>query len=182
MVIDELPALPKPAANLSAARIGSTVYVVAAGRSAGSDRLNEKYFWSLDLALLTNGRTATWNPLPTWPGPPRHQAIVAVQAFGNGQENLFLFSGSNPHFFSDGSPDLENFEYYSDAYRYDPTREVWTSVADLPVVEDDRDLPNRQQFAGQRRPVAAGAGIGLSSIFPTQSTGSGSAISIEMEG
>ena len=160
--VEPLPPLPAPVSYLSGGLIGSTVYVVGAIRSEGSDRLDEKVFWSLDLEQLKDSSDATWNTsLPAYPGAPRHKCVVAVQQLGSGQDNLFAISGSNPRYNSDGSPDLAHFDHFTDAYRFDPQTEKWFAIADLPVIEDPRELDDTTDYAKTKWPVAAGLGIGV---------------------
>lgn len=159
--IESLPPLPQAASYICGGRIGQVVYVIAAARSEGADRLDQKFFWALDLEKLRADSATQWTELPACPGEPRHKAIAAVQALGSNQQNLFVIGGSNPRYLPDGSPDLANFENYSDAYRFDPKENSWTRVADLPVIEDPRDLPNEQKFAGEKWTVTAGTGIGV---------------------
>lgn len=159
--IETLPPLPQPASYLSAGLIDSVVYVVAASRSEGAERLDMKYFWSLDLERLGSDPTTAWQTLQPYPCPARQKAVVATQAVGEDQEYLFLVSGESPRFGTDGAPDLAGFEYLTDAYRYSPIESSWTQLADLPVLPDDRDVPDKQRYSDQRWPVAAGTGIGV---------------------
>jgi len=158
--VERLQPLPRPAAFLGAARIGSKVFAVAAERSEVSDRLDRKYVWSLDLAMPEPDSKIAWQVLTPHPGSPRHKAIVVEQALGTAEHQLFLISGENPRFARDGTLDLGNFDYLTDAYRFDPQNNTWSSIADLPVVIDNRDIPNKLQFAHERWPVAAGTGVG----------------------
>ncbi|WP_197528392.1 sodium:solute symporter family transporter [Aeoliella mucimassa] len=160
--VESLPPLPEPVSYLSGGLIGSTVFVAGAVRSDGSDRLDKKVFWSLNLDHADDSPAPTWNKdLPAYPGSARHKCVVAVQQLGSGQENLFVISGSNPRFQPDGSPDLEHFEHFTDAYRYDPLANQWFRIADLPVVPDPRKTVDASPFAQSRWPVAAGVGVGI---------------------
>lgn len=159
---ESLPPLPKPASYLGAGMVGSTVFVVGAGRSESADRLDERFFWSLNLGQLEENGNATWRQdLPPYPGTPRHQCVVAVQANGAGRESLYAISGVNPRNKPDGSPDLASFEYLTDAYRYDPGPNRWERIADLPVVEDPRTDLRSGEFSASPWPVAAGVGVGI---------------------
>jgi SSS family transporter len=158
MEISALPSLPAPASYLSGGMIDNVVYVVASTRSAGADRLDEKHFWALDLAKLPAGDAASgsaWRALETWPGPPRHKAVVAVQGTGNQAAELFLVSGESPRWNDDGSPRLEDFQYLTDGYRFTPQSSTWTRIADLPVLQDAREIDGKEQFVDDRWPVAA---------------------------
>ncbi|MCA9241431.1 MAG: sodium/solute symporter, partial [Planctomycetales bacterium] len=99
--------------------------------------------------------------LPPYPGPPRHQCVVAVQANGEGSKSLYAISGVNPQSNPDGSPDLAHFEYLTDAYRYDPATNRWERIADLPIVDDPRLELRSAAFSRSRWPVAAGVGVGV---------------------
>ncbi len=160
--VSKLPPLPKPASYIAGGMIDSVVYIVASTRSEGADRLDQKHFWSLDIAQLPGAGTeqdARWRPLEPWPGAPRHKAVVAVQSIGSQAKELFLFSGSNPRWQGDGSPDLASFEQFTDAYRFTPKKNAWTRLADLPVLEDGREIEGQERFAGNRRPVVAATAI-----------------------
>lgn len=162
---DQLPPLPKPASNIAGGSIGSIVYVAAGVRSQGADHLDEKYFWSLDLDRLTSG--ATWQQLPPWSGEPRHQAVAAIQNIGSGQACFFLFSGANPRWLEDGSPDLNRFQHYTDAHRFDPATRTWSRLANLPALVDSREISGNEAFDSDARPIVAATAIdvGQSHIF-----------------
>ena len=157
-----LPPLPKPSTYISGGMIGSEVYIAASTRSEGADRLDQKFFWSLDLNRLEAAgadQSSLWRELEAWPGEPRHKAVVAVQSTGGQAKELFLFSGSNPRWNADGSPDLAKFESYTDAYRYSPTKKSWKRLADLPVLADDREIDGKELFVDDRWPVVAATAI-----------------------
>ncbi|QDU90481.1 Sodium/glucose cotransporter [Pirellulimonas nuda] len=157
---EPLPPLPMPASYLAGGMIGRVVYIVADARSEGADRFDEKHFWSLDLAALAKDPQTPWRELPPHPGLARRKAVAAVQALGSGRENLYLISGEHPRYLPDGAEDAANTRCLTDAYRYDPVDNAWVEIAELPALEDDRDLPGKEAFAGERRPVAAATGIG----------------------
>jgi len=160
--IKSLPSLPQPASYIAGGKIGSKIFILGARRSADANRLDEKLFWSFDLNKFAQDATTTWELVdPSYPGSPRHKAVVAVQSMGSGAENLFLISGSNPRFAPDGTPDLAKFENFTDAYRYDPQENRWSPIADLPALPDSRDLPGQEPFSKDRWPVAAGVGVGV---------------------
>jgi len=159
--VESLPSLPRPASYIAGGKIGSVIYIAAAGRSEGADRLDQKFFWSLDLSSLDQSSNPAWKALEPYPGSPRHKAVAAVQGKGDSGEKLFLISGSNPRFLADGTADLANFEHFTDSYYYDPATAAWTQIADLPVVDDPRDLPNEAKFAEEKWPVAAATGVGV---------------------
>lgn len=155
--IDSVPSLPQPAANLAAGRIGTKLYVVAAGRSDGSNSLDQKYFWSLN--LTAENAQAEWEQLPPCPGPARHQPVAAVQALGSGEEQFFLFSGIHLRWLDDGSVDNATSEYLADGFRFDPAENRWTRIHDLPPPADvaSENLPDAILKTGQ--PVAAATAV-----------------------
>lgn len=126
MSFESLPSLPKPSSYLAGGMIGSTVYIAASHRSETADRLDTKSFWALDLS--GKGEQFQWKSLPTWPGEPRHKAIAAVQAAGGDQRFFYLFGGENPAFDAGGEPALDRFEYFSDAYQFDPQHDTWKAI------------------------------------------------------
>lgn len=158
----ELPSLPVPASYIAGGMIDSVVYVVASTRSEGAGRLDQKFFWALDLSQLDAkdaSDSAQWQQLEPWPGAPRHKAVAAVQSIGGQAKELFVFSGSNPRWKADGSIDLANFERFTDCYRYAPKEKTWKQLADLPVLQDPRSIEGKEQFADERWPVIAGTAM-----------------------
>lgn len=127
MAIDSLPPLPRPSSYLAGGRIGSTIYIAASHRSEGARQLDTKSFWALDLA--PGEKKLQWKELPAWPGPPRHKAIAAVQAAGEDQQFFYLFGGENPAFNAEGEADTAAFEYFQDAYRFDPKEQTWREIS-----------------------------------------------------
>ena len=112
-----LPPLPEPASMVSAARVGSTVYV-AGGLGLGIDSTGMHNFWSLDLV----DSEARWETLHPWPGPPRYAAALS------GVDGvLYLFGGMR----ADTTNHPTAVQYLNDAYRYSPDN-GWSRLADLP--------------------------------------------------
>ncbi|MGV3485789.1 MAG: hypothetical protein ACO1RT_15335 [Planctomycetaceae bacterium] len=153
---DALPPLPRPSQYHQAALIDRVIYVVASHATLStSRRLDAKALWSLDLNQPPESRR--WNELEPWPGRPREKMAIAVQYLPtNGPELpvpcLFLFSGENWYKDAAGQPDLEKYETFTDAYRYQPRINQWTRIADLPVVPEVSRLP---------RPAVAAAAIAV---------------------
>jgi SSS family transporter len=116
---EALPALPRPAAFLSAAKVGETIYV-AGGQSSPEATSAMENFWALDLSA----DTLRWKEREPWPGPGR---ILPVAASQNG--DFYLFSGASLVRGEDGAPTRR---YLSDAYRFDPDEGRWHRLADLP--------------------------------------------------
>ena len=87
VIIEKLPELPIPLANLSASIISEKVYV------AGGEYMGEttNHFFSLDVSS-NNTSDYKWTKLPSFPGLSR--AFSVLQSQSNGKEHgLFLFSG-----------------------------------------------------------------------------------------
>ncbi|MEA1950953.1 MAG: hypothetical protein U9N87_06180, partial [Planctomycetota bacterium] len=101
--------LPRPAAMISAAKLGNTVYV--AGAKAGdADFLKaEKVFLSLDVSRLDGQKQPQWQTLPPYPCTARFTPIVVVQSGG-----LYLIGGSRFPLIEKTSHPLK---LHSDAYR-----------------------------------------------------------------
>jgi SSS family solute:Na+ symporter len=116
---EALPPLPRAAANLSGALLGTTLYV-AGGTEAPDSSSALRAFWALDLSAAE----PVWRELEPWPGPGRMLAVAAVQ-----DRSFFLFSGTSLRPGPDGKPLRE---YLKDAYRFRPAR-GWERLADLPA-------------------------------------------------
>jgi SSS family transporter len=114
-----LPDLPRPAAFLSAAHVGETIYV-AGGQSSPEAPSAMKNFWTLDLS----SDDPQWEKLKPWPGPAR---ILPVAASKNG--DVYLFSGAQ---LVTGDDSTTIRRYLSDAYRFDPEQGTWRRLADMP--------------------------------------------------
>lgn len=134
-----LPPLPKPCSYHAAARIGSTIFVAASHpRDERSATLDKASFWSLDLSA----EKPKWSTLPPWPGPPRHKMSLAVARGprGTATERVYLMSGSTWFRNADGEDDLAQYRYFDDAFAFDPTRNEWTKLANLPSVPETRSI------------------------------------------
>jgi cyclically-permuted mutarotase family protein len=111
IVVEDLPNLPMPLANMSGGKIGSKILVAASKEETGS-----KYFGSLDLSNLDAG----WQELPVWSGAPRTHAVGVVQ--NNGEVDCFyLFKGR----FKDKAP---TSEMLADSYVYNPVLNEWKAL------------------------------------------------------
>lgn len=111
IAIEDLPALPKPFANMSGGKIGSKIYVAASDNSSES-----KYFISLDLAKLEEG----WQELPVWGGSPRTHAVGVVQNDGE-VDCFYLFRG---RFKGENSTSA----MLTDSYVYNPVTNQWKEI------------------------------------------------------
>jgi SSS family transporter len=121
----DLPALPKPCANTTAAPLGTSIYV-AGGQQSPDTGAAMHNFWALDLSQ--DG--SQWVELSPWPGPERILPVVAVQ-----DGSFFLFSGCRLLTDEDGNIQRE---YLTDAYRFTPNSGgdvagQWKRIADVPA-------------------------------------------------
>lgn len=125
----KLPPLPRPTALAAAEFIGDQLFVLA-GKADKAGAILSGDFWSLDLAAAQ----PSWQSLPTYPGPPRFKMATAVypssndanvggggSQIANPEPELYLFSGSTA-----------DHRALTDAYRYQPSTQTWTRLADLP--------------------------------------------------
>lgn len=113
------PALPRPCAFASGARVGNIVYL-AGGIETPSATRAMNTFWALNLKKLKDG----WEELTAWPGPERMLAVA-----GSANQTFFLISGTSLH------PDAENKPertYLRDGFRYSP-KSGWKKTADIPA-------------------------------------------------
>ena len=115
----EYPALPRPCAFASGARVGNRVYL-AGGIETPTATQAMNTFWALNLGKIQDG----WKELPTWPGPERMLAVA-----GSAKRSFFLISGTNLHPDADGKPERT---YLRDGYRYSP-KSGWEKISDIPA-------------------------------------------------
>ena len=112
VIIEKLPELPIPLANLSASIISEKIYV------AGGEYMGEttNYFFSLDISS-NNSSDYKWTKLPSVPGLSRAYSVLQSQS--NGKEHgLYLFSGR--------SYNKNSFiEILSDSYFFSPINNNW---------------------------------------------------------
>lgn len=153
--VDALPPLPQPCRYHNAVQIGSVIYVTASWpRDASSGRLDEKGFWSLDLAVPPQERQ--WTSLSPWPGAPREKMMLAVQRGGADPRyaspvGIYLFGGANWFRNPEGIFELNRYQYFSDGWRYLPQTGEWTRVADLPPVSESGEIwPAGKVFDSQQ--------------------------------
>ncbi len=118
---ESLPPLPQPLANACGALIGTTVYI-AGGETAPGAVAASDGFWSLNLGAAK----PEWTRLPTWPGPARTLAVAGAQA-----GKFFLAGGVALKADENGKP-ARILPYLKDGYAFDPKRNQWARIADLP--------------------------------------------------
>lgn len=122
-----LPSLPVPLAHHTGAIVDGILYI-AGGQEDPSSTEASSRFLALDLGALPG---SDWVELPTWPGPPRHEAVAGAM---NG--TFYLFGGSALTAGEGGAPERVE-PYLRDAYRYTPGPEgllpgSWERLADPP--------------------------------------------------
>lgn len=113
-----LPDLPGPAANMSAALLGTTIYV-AGGQDSTTATSALRNFWALDLERPG----AQWQSLDPWPGAARIFPVLAAQ-----DGAVYLFSGAELY---PGSGGKAARRYLTDGYRFQPGK-GWSKLADVP--------------------------------------------------
>ena len=121
VTISELPDMPRANAFGCGAVLGDTIYV-AGGREQPDSPAALAAFWALDLSV--DGAERRWKELPPWPGAARMSAVAAVQ-----DEAFFVVGGATLDPSREGG---RKQEFLADGYRYDPAKERWTQIADLP--------------------------------------------------
>lgn len=118
LVRTDLPALPKPLANICGALVGNTLYI-AGGQERPDSSSTSKAVYRMDL-------TATkpkWVEVEPCPGGGRMLAVAA------GFDGAFwLVGGVTLVAGKGGTPERK---YLKDAYRYEPGK-GWKRIADLP--------------------------------------------------
>ncbi|MCP4092708.1 MAG: sodium/solute symporter [Planctomycetes bacterium] len=145
----DLPPLPAASAFGAVEFIGSTLYAFGGKQSKNEADLSAT-FWKLDLEDCEAG----WEILPNFPGPIRTKMVTAVQTGPDGEPCLFLFSGSHTTTNAQGKL---SFQLYTDAFRFSPHSKKWTPLADLPALDDPRDIVGKEKFAEQAWPINAGS-------------------------
>jgi arylsulfatase A-like enzyme/N-acetylneuraminic acid mutarotase len=120
--VADLPALPRPLANIGAAAIGRTIYV-AGGQAAPDSTEASKALFALDLGA----RSPEWKALDPIPGAGRILPVVAAQGGA-----LFVISGAE--LLSDAGGKAAR-RYLKDGWRYAPgpaAGKNWSRIADAP--------------------------------------------------
>ena len=125
-LLTALPPLPVPTAFPAAAALDGVIYLAAGSDGTAPTALTHA-FWALGLSRPQSEHR--WELLPPWPGPARHKAVAAVQSGGGSKKYFYLFSGEIPRYDADGALD---YDYRTDAYRYDPSTRTWERLRDLP--------------------------------------------------
>ncbi|WP_019991232.1 Kelch repeat-containing protein [Rudanella lutea] len=112
LLVDTLPALPRPLANESAACLGNQLYVFGGESERGAERA----LYVLNLLRPETG----WKPLADLPGPARAYTVL-VAAKGR----LFVAGG---RYTVNGQTQV-----LADAYAYAPGLNRWERLPDLPT-------------------------------------------------
>ena len=108
-----LKPLPMALCSGCGALLNNKLYVTCGWTDQGSTN----QMWALDL----NKADADWLPCQTLPGSKR--AFPALVACGG---YLYLFGGMSP------DPNGSSLGVQQDAYRYNPEKDLWTKLKDLP--------------------------------------------------
>jgi SSS family transporter len=117
------PPLPRPLAHCAAGLLDNRIYV-AGGKTRLTGTDTTRYFYTLDLRQEGSPDFA-WQSMPSWPGPPRIDPVVAVQSNGE-TDCLYVFGGKN-----DSVLLQEGFEYNPDQNSWKNLSE--TSDLNFPV-------------------------------------------------
>jgi SSS family solute:Na+ symporter len=111
--ITNLPSLPAPCAYMSAACIGSVIYV-AGGTDGLSLDTATRNFWCLDLSLKSRGK---WQRLMPWPGAPRAFNLTVHQHNGR-SDCIYVIGGIT----AETGPDANHpVRPLADAYEFTPS-------------------------------------------------------------
>lgn len=116
----DYPSLPIPLSNMCGAIVNDVVYI--AGGNQTPQSIGEQKFFALDLSAPASDRI--WTEPKAWPGASRIQSVAASM-----DGAFYLFSGFELHLDSAGA--LQRTLLH-DAYRYDPSKDIWTQLPDLP--------------------------------------------------
>lgn len=164
-----LPALPKPCAFTSSARIKaktSDMIYVAGGRSGTGQDAAMKNFWALDLTKKTSDPTNfTWQEILPWPGPPRAANLTIHQHNGKA-DCIYVIGGQNAA--GENSGNNQN-QMLTDVYEFNPSQ--YDAQKYDPQTGDYAGTGLQanpwSKRAGLPRAVSAGTGIstGQSHIF-----------------
>ena len=119
VVTTPLSPLPEPSANHAAVLLDGVVYVVGGQTSlAGKTALRRVLRYDITESA------PVWRETAPLPGPGRILPVAGAQ-----HGAVYVFSGCELLESEDGSVGRR---YLDDAYRYDPVRETWARIADLP--------------------------------------------------
>jgi len=118
LIIEPLPPLPIPLANMSGALVSNTVYLAGGTESPGEQRAIHRFF-ALDLDM----RQPAWRELEPVPGRPRLLATAATH-----QNAFYLFGGAALEPNAEGKVARVHLR---EALRYRPGH-GWMRLADLP--------------------------------------------------
>jgi N-acetylneuraminic acid mutarotase len=119
LVREPLPDLPAPLMGSAVVAIGDRVFIVG-GHSKPNAEDPSNAVLSIDLASPQR----RWTPCRPLPGPGRHLAVAATDG-----QSIYAFSGMCRE--PDNTGGVRT-GFLRDAYRYTPTNDQWTRLADVP--------------------------------------------------
>lgn len=114
-VLKQLPSLPYSVDNMAAAYLDGKVYV-AGGSVAGKP--SNKLF-ALDLGKTEKG----WEQLPSFPGNPRVQPVLAGSKDAKGNPTLYMWGGFA------GKGEGRDASLNTDGLAYNPAKKKWSEIA-----------------------------------------------------
>ncbi len=124
-IFETLPPLPIPLAEMSGVALGNSIYIFSGRTTEGTTQVA----YRLDL----DASRPVWETLP-WPEGARGR-MHSVAAERDGK--IYLVAGRD--FMSEGEPEhpedrMEPYglDFLRDGYRYDPAKNEWERLADLP--------------------------------------------------
>ena len=113
------PPLPSPLANACGALVGGTVYVACGETKPNATQCSDACY-----AMTPSANDPFWKKLPPCPGGGRTLAAAASV-----QRRFLLMAGVTLSAGPDGKPVRR---YLSTGYAYDPARNTWSPLPDLP--------------------------------------------------
>jgi N-acetylneuraminate epimerase len=121
LVIERCADLPQPLANACGMRVNMYTAYIAGGLLTPDAKTTANVFWTIN---LRDYKTATWQQLETWPGPPRMLSVAGTAVGGV----FYLFSGTT----LEDKNGATHRQYLKDAYKYTPGK-GWQKLHDMPA-------------------------------------------------
>jgi SSS family transporter len=130
VVIEDMPSLPIPLADMGGALVGDVVFVGGGMESPTAPSASNAFF-ALD---LSEGPAGQWKQLPSWPGPARMQPVA-----GSMHGAFYLMSGRAIEPATDEKGNVSGVQVLpllTDAYRFIPgdliTEGHWETLPEMP--------------------------------------------------